>query len=307
MSAQRTYWHLQHLTRKPSEYDIATSRLSYHATRGFEVDVAVAEWYARYQRGSPLTCRDWEAFRDPRETTYTRYTEIQTAREVFVDGLLRSIDGTDYDAALSPAWLATLSRVLAPLRYAVHGLQMIAAYVGHMAPAGRITIASAFQTADEVRRLQRLAYRMRQLQESHPDFGRDSKAVWEGDPMWQPLREAVEKLLVAYDWGEAFAGLNLVLKPAFDELFMTHFARLARRSGDDLLERMFGSLHEDCHWHREWSLALTRTATVIDRRATAAQPVAAMRRRRRWRSGRIFGCAVRSWRAGTPSRVVRGP
>ena len=259
MTRRRTYWHLSDLGRRPTEYDIATSRLHYWAARGFEVKVPLDEWYARYQRGSPLRCTDWDQFRDPRETTYTKYTEIQHARETFVDGLLESIDD-DYDRRLSPRWLGLLDRVLAPLRYPVHGLQMAAAYVGHLAPGGRIAIAAAFQAADEVRRVQRLAYRMRQLQETQPAFGHAARTSWQDDPIWQPLREVLETLLVTWDWGESLVALELVFKPAFDELFMTRLGRLARAAGDDVLERMFFSLNEDCRWHREWSQALVATA-----------------------------------------------
>ena len=288
MAPPRTYWHLQRLNRKPTEYEVVTSSLLYYVSRGFEVRVPMEAWYRQYQQGSPLTCSDWERFSDPRETTYTKYTDVQNTREIFVDGLLKVIDDTGYDADLSPAWLRILARVLPPLRYPVHALQMIAAYIGHMAPAGRITIAALFQAADEMRRVQRLAYRMRQLQESHPEFGRDSQSIWQDDPLWQPLREVIEKLLVTYDWGEAFIALNLVLKPMFDELFMTGFGRLALREGDDLLGKIFLSLGEDCAWHRDWSRALVRLAlsdtpanraameTWLDRwRPVAAQAMAA--------------------------------
>jgi toluene monooxygenase system protein E len=137
---------------------------------------------------------------------------------------------------------------------------MLAAYVGQMAPSGRITITAAFQAADEMRRVQRLAYRMRQLQVTHPDFGNAALQIWQDDPMWQPLREVIENLLVTWDWGEALVALQFVLKPAFDELFMTHFARLARAAGDDVLARIFFSLDEDCAWHRAWSRSLIMTA-----------------------------------------------
>ncbi len=50
--------------------------------------------------------------------------------------------------------------------------------------------------------------------------------------------------------------LNLCLKPAFDDLFMVQFARVAERSGDAVLGRMLFSFEEDCRWHREWSGAL---------------------------------------------------
>ena len=256
----KTYWHLESLKRKPSEYDVATSRLLYYVERGFEVQVPVEDWYRRYQRSSPLSVTDWEAFRDPRETTYTRYTELQKTKEIFVDGLLKAIDETGYDRGLSAGWLRILERVLAPLRFPVHGLQMIAAYVGQMAPAGRIAIVALFQAADEMRRVQRLAYRMRQLQQGHPTFGQDSRAIWQADPVWQPWRRVIEELLVTYDWGEALVALNLVVKPAFDELFMTSFGRLALSQGDDVLGKIFLSLNEDCAWHREWSRALVSHA-----------------------------------------------
>jgi hypothetical protein len=60
MAQKRTYWHLSDLGRKPTDYDIATSRLHYWTARGFEVKLPVSEWYERYQRGSELRCRDWK-------------------------------------------------------------------------------------------------------------------------------------------------------------------------------------------------------------------------------------------------------
>jgi toluene monooxygenase system protein E len=261
MPPQKTYWHLLAQRRMPTEYELVSSRLHYYpAAGGFEIDAPLQTWYRQYQQGSPLVCRDWEQFSDPRETTYTRYTALQAGKEVFVDGLLASLESSDYDAELSEAWRHVLGGGLAPLRYPCHGLQMVAAYIGQMAPGGRITLAALFQAADEVRRIQRLAYRVRQLQCCYPGFGDDSRQRWQEDPLWQPLREVVEKLLIAYDWGEAFTGLNLVLKPLLDGLFMWHFGRLARQAGDYLLQQLYLSLYEDCQWHQQWSQALLYTA-----------------------------------------------
>ncbi|HZP12277.1 MAG TPA: hypothetical protein VFB36_07635 [Nevskiaceae bacterium] len=276
-TARRTYWHLENLGRKPSEYDIVTTKLLFYPERGFEVDTPIAAWYAKHQKGSPLRCKDWEAFRDPRETTYTKYTELQKAKETFVDGLLNAVEATGYDAAMTAAWRMRLERVLPVLRYPLHGLQMIAAYVGQMAPTGRVVITGALQAADEMRRIQRCAYRMRQIQQTRASFGADSKSLWQEDPMWQPLRRVIEQMLVTYDFGEAFVALSLVLKPAFDELFMAHFAKLAASQGDEVLSQMFLSLNEDCLWHRQWSSTLAATlarddeANVATMRAWAAK------------------------------------
>jgi toluene monooxygenase system protein E len=260
MGKQRTYWHLTDLQRRPTDYDIVTSRLLYYPGRGFEVNAPFAAWYERFAGGATFSLGDWERFRDPRETTYTRYTEVQKTKETFVDELLRSADETGYDARLDPRWIEVLDRTIAPLRYPIHGLQMVAGYVGHMAPSGRLVITCLCQAADEMRRIQRFAYRMRQLQEIKPELGAHSRSAWEGQEIWQPLRRAVERLLVTYDWGEALAALNLCLKPAFDQLFMVHFADLARAAGDDLLAKLLFSLNEDCRWHADWMGSLIRLA-----------------------------------------------
>ncbi|HTJ26255.1 MAG TPA: toluene hydroxylase [Candidatus Limnocylindria bacterium] len=257
----------------PTEYEIVTSKLLSYTGEGFtgkrfELDVPLLDWYARFQQDSALTCTSWETFRDPRETTYTKYTEIQRNKEIFIDGILEEIEATDYDRKLSPQWVHVLSRVVAPLRYPGHGYQMIASYIGQMAPSGRIVITAALQAADEMRRVQRIAYRVRQLQDVHRDFAGDSKALWQSDTLWQPLRMAIEKLLVCYDWAESFVALNLVLKPLMDELFMNYLSELALREGDYLAGQVFYSLNEDCRWHREWSQALTRMAIEENSRNT---------------------------------------
>lgn len=255
---RRTYSHLAAQRRMPTEYELVTTGLHHHTRSGFELRGPVTRWYEQHVAGSPLVCADWERFSDPRETTYAKYTNLQKQSEGFVDGVLQSIDELGYDARLTEPWRGTLARVLAPSRYLFHGLQMIAAYVGQMAPSGRITIACAFQAADEMRRIQRVAYRMRQLQDTYPGFGEESRATWQSDPAWQPLREAIERLLVTYDWGEALVALDLVLKPMIDDLLMSRFAALAFQEGDPLLAEIFFSLNHDCQWHRDWSDALFR-------------------------------------------------
>lgn len=242
-----------------------TSKLLCYTGEGFtgkrfELDVPLRDWYKRFQQESPLICSSWEKFRDPRETTYTKYTEIQRDKEIFVDGILEEIDSSGYHGRLSPRWLRVLSRVVAPLRYPGHGLQMVASYIGQMAPSGRIVITATLQAGDEMRRVQRIAYQVRQLQRIYLGFASDSKERWQSDPLWQPLRMAIEKLLICYDWAESFVALNLVLKPMVDDLFMNHLSDLALREGDHLLGQVFYSLNEDCLWHRQWSQALTRMA-----------------------------------------------
>jgi toluene monooxygenase system protein E len=264
MTKRRTYWHLEARSRVPNEYDIVTSNLLYYRSRGFEVNVPLGPWYARYQESSPLRCSDWERFADPRQTTYTSYVEIQQAAETFVDGVLRCIDESSYDRHLSGRWLDLLARLLAPLRYPLHGLQMAAAYVAQMAPSSRVTIAALLQAADEMRRIHRIAYRIAQLRRTAPGFAEQSRETWQSDPAWQPLREAVEKLLVCFDWAEALVALNLVVKPALERGLFMELGAAAQREGDSLLGSVLASFAHDGEWHRQWSESLLRMA-VEDR------------------------------------------
>ncbi len=258
--ALKTYSHLAVRRRVPSEYDIATSGLLHHVPRGgFEVKASMDGWYARHQRGSKLAGVDWEEFADPRRTTYTSYVALQRDAEAYADGIAQTIDDTDYDATLDTGWVAVLERVLPVSRFAMHGFQMLAAYVGQMAPASRIVIAAAFQAADEVRRIHRVANRMGQLRRVRPSFGDSSRETWEGDPSWQPMREAVERALVAFDWGEALVGLNVCLKPALDSLLLG-LAETGRERGDALLGALIASFVPDARWHRAWTRALIETA-----------------------------------------------
>ncbi|HEV8245507.1 MAG TPA: hypothetical protein VGP93_07055 [Polyangiaceae bacterium] len=256
----KTYSHLAGQKRMPSEYEIVTTGLLYYVERGFEVEVPLSAWYRKYQIESPLVMADWDRFRDPRETTYTKYTLLQKEAEAHVGGILRSIDESDYDANLSEDWLMVLERVLSPARYAFHGLQMLAAYVGQMAPSGRITIAAALQAADEMRRVQRFAYRMAQLRLQRPQFGEAGQRIWTQDESWQPVRKVIERLLVTYDWAESFTALNLCAKPVFDELWLVELGEIARARGDYLFRELCFSLNTDCKWQRDWSAALVRLA-----------------------------------------------
>ena len=168
----------------PPEYELVSTDLHYNHPMRFELPAAnpVVAWYYRYREGSVLQARDWEQFSDPRRTTYRAYTQLQDGREDVVDGLLREIDDTGYDQGLDGEWVQFLDRWYAPLRFPVHGLQMLAAYVAQMAPASRITNCAAFQSADELRRVQRIAYRTVQLSGPPLETGaaRRQQAAWRG-------------------------------------------------------------------------------------------------------------------------------
>lgn len=258
----KTYSHLAGQRRVPTEYEVVSTALLYHPQKGFEVSVPVQAWYERYQRGGRLGGVDWEKFADPRATTYPAYTTLQSAQEGHLEGVLRSWEKAEHDPALVAGWRETFLRTLAPLRFALHGFQMIAAYVGQLAPAGRLAMVALFQASDELRRVHRIAYQMGLYRRGQPRGADESRTAWQDAPAWQPLRRAVEEALVAYDWGEALVALNLCLKPLVEALFLTELGHLLREDRDFLTGEVLSSLDEDGRWHRDWSGALVRLAVA---------------------------------------------
>jgi toluene monooxygenase system protein E len=273
---RKTYTRLATGRRIPTEYELMSTDLHYNYPRRFELPAGnpVVDWYYRNREGSALQARDWDQFADPRRTTYRIYTQLQDGREDVVDGLLREIDETEYDARLDDEWVRFLDRWYSPLRFPVHGLQMLAAYVAQMAPSSRITNCASFQMGDEMRRVQRIAYRTVQL--AGPPFDDEAaarqRAAWEEAAAFQPLRELIERALVAYDWGESFIVTNAVIKPRIDRLVNQDIAgTLATANGDPILTSIHFSLDEDAHWHREWTAALIRR--IVDDNTANAEVV----------------------------------
>jgi len=174
-------------------------------------------------------------------------------------------EGRNHDSGLQREWVRLLDRLYLPARFPMHALQMSALYEAQMAPSSFITNAAYFQAADEQRRIQWLAYRAKSLSLEHDAelaSSAHTRRRWEEDAVWQPLREAVEKMLIGYDWAEAFAALNLVVKPVFDEIFNVQLADLARAHDDALLGLMLDDFALDMQRSRDWSVALVQYATA---------------------------------------------
>lgn len=269
---RRRTWSLFTERRKPSEYEIVSHKFHYHFRREpapFELDpnTPINRWYRTYREGSPFQVEDWEGFRDPDRLTYRAYTERQRERETYVDNLIDEFEQNNHYAHLSREWVQLLEQLYVPSRFSGHVLQMVALYVAQMAPSSYITNGFYFQGANELRRVQRTAYLTKAISLDHYPELADSdrtRQTWEGDAHWQPMRELLEKLLIAYDWGEAFAALNLVVKPTYDALFNGQLAALARQNDDGLLALMADDFELDSQWSRRFTRALVDYA--VERR-----------------------------------------
>lgn len=249
----KTYSHLENAKRVPSTYEITTTKLHYYPDQGFSVRTPVAAWYERCQTNPHLTGIDWNLFSDPQLHTYTTYVQGRKKQESSLSHLFSNLDAETRAAVAKTDWPEIVERCFAPLLFPVHGFQMVAAYIGQMAPASRITIVAALQAADERRAVEHIAQYVGVVRESRPGFADNRRAAWENEAAWQPLRQAVETLLVTYDWVEALVALNGFLKPMVTGFLFETLAKASLGRSCTVFPLILSSLRDDERWHREWS------------------------------------------------------
>jgi len=268
--APKTWSRLGDVKRRPSVYEVTAAQFAYHFRREpapFEMgpEAPINQWYLKFREGSIFNVDDWEGYRDPAKLTYSEYVMLQHDRETYLDGLIDHHEAADSVEGLSKEWVSTLTSAVVPLRFPLHILQMTALYVAQMAPTAFIINASNFQAADEMRRVQRLAYLTKWLGNAHDASIASTEAArmaWEKGEAWQPMRKALEELLAVYDWGEAFAALDLVIKPAMDSILGDSLAALAAENGDELLALMLAEFHRDAQRSKDWTAELVRYAVA---------------------------------------------
>jgi hypothetical protein len=259
--ALKTWSAFGNLGRRPTEYEVLTHNLN-HTTGPVPLemgpDVHGNVWLRKHRDSMALVVGDWDGFRDPDAMTYGTYVAGQDDQETYVEGLLEQFDSDGYDESLSDEALTLLSRALTPTRYVAHSQQMLSAYVQQLAISSYVGNCAAFQTADQLRRVQLTAYRTTQLQLAHPDrgFGTAEKASWTEHPDWQPIRAAFEWALVEFDWDAAFVATNLVTKAIADQLFLLQLGRQLDRVGAKLDTLILDNLWHDAQRSRRWSSAL---------------------------------------------------
>jgi propane 2-monooxygenase small subunit len=86
-----------------------------------------------------------------------------------------------------------------------------------------------------------------EVSEIRSDFdGRAHVAAWHDEPLWQPVRENVERLTAIHDWCEAIVATNLAFEPLVGELFRAGYVmRTAAANGDFVTPTIMGIAESD--------------------------------------------------------------
>ena len=191
---------------------------------------------------------DWHWFRDPNQeweqTIYRNNARLVRLVE-------RSIANARSEGAFehwSQSWSRIVERHVGAWMHAEHGLGMhVFLPAQRDAPTNMINNAIAVNSIHKLRIGQDLALFNLELSEARRGFaGRAHLAAWDSAPVWQPVRENVERLTAIRDWCEALVAANLAFEPLVGELFRSGFVMsTAAANGDFVTPTIMGVAESD--------------------------------------------------------------
>jgi toluene monooxygenase system protein E len=264
--ARKTFEHLEDQRRRPDVYEEVTAYVQWGETfRGKYPELpnegANYHFPEHYKLGywdpskTKWRSQRWEAFRDPNRLTYRSYHELQSERESALEAVITAARAENAVRYLDPVWVETLRLFFAPMRFAEWGVSMAHQYVGRFSISSLITNPSILQVFDELRHTQRIAEWTNDLEQEHGGFG-GYREQWLRDPMFQPMREYLERVCILKDWGEVVVATNLVFEPLLQRVMYRALTDLGLAHSDSVLPHFAYSVYGDEERHWSWGAAL---------------------------------------------------
>jgi propane monooxygenase small subunit len=190
-----------------------------------------------------LKSSNWHAFLDPNEeweqTIYRNNASV--VRQVAQN--IANAKAAHAFAGWNRSWTKVVERHVGAWAHAENGIGLhVYTTAQRDAPSNMINNALAVGAAHKLRFAQDLILYNLDISDELEDFdGSAHKAAWQEDPVWQGVRENVERLTATRDWAEAFFATALVFEPLVGELFRSHFVmQCAALQGDFVTPALMG-------------------------------------------------------------------
>ena len=215
-----------------------------------------------------LVSSDWHQFRDPNQeweqTIYRNNAAVVRQISLSLENAKRAKAYSHWNSA----WVHFIERNLGAWMHAEHGLGMhVFTAVQRSGPVNQINNAVAVNAAHKLRFAQDLALFNLDLSESDIGFdGSVHKDAWHNDPVWQGVRENVERLTAAGDWAEALFATNVVFESLVGVLFRSDLLmQISARNGDYITPTIVGTgehdYNRDLSYTRQLFSMLTKDET----------------------------------------------
>lgn len=227
------------------------------------------------EEATRLRSGDWFAFRDPAEMWSRTYMARQAEQERALERVSRlAREGGLYDR-IDPAWASLLGDVYVTAAYFERGLFQAMNFAQMHAPSDVLAVASAFHSVDKQRHAEDILFYHYDLLDAGVPAGTDSRrTTWLDDPLFQPTRELVERVIATADWGEIMMAVNLVIEPLLGRfLFNEVLLRNAAVHGDLTTPPILLEAESDRQRNLDWTVELVRLLLDDDEHGAANRTV----------------------------------
>lgn len=185
-------------------------------------------------RTTAMVHPNWFEYRDPSALWQRPYIKLQAQQERSIQ---RAIDSAKLNGAfqdIAPEWAGLLSRYYEAFASFQWGMFRAHAFVTREALSDTLSMTYTFSGMDRLRHQQAIALYSLDLHEQIDGYDEGAGMdAWLNDPVCQPARRLVERLMSAGDWCEMVLITNLVVEPLFTAFMGSEFfRRLAPWHGD---------------------------------------------------------------------------
>jgi propane monooxygenase small subunit len=263
-SRSRSYNYFEPRKRRATVYEDVTVDVQpdpeRHLTQGWVY--AFANGDSGYpQEWTALKSSNWHLFLDPNEeweqTIYRNNANV--VRQI--TQILANAKAADSFAAWNRSWVTVVERHVSAWAHAEHGLGMhVYTPAQRDAPTNMINNALTLGAIHKLRFAQDIILFNLECSDQIEGFdGSAHKQSWQNDPVWQGVRENVEKLTGVRDWAQAFFATAVVFEPLVGELFRSGFVlQEAAHQGDFVTPTIMGAGESDTAREQRGARALFR-------------------------------------------------
>lgn len=204
---------------------------------------------------SALRLTDPYRFKDPRQFYYAPYVTARAAMHDAFGKSLSYIEQRQLLASLPTGWQELLTTVVLPLRHFESGAQLISVAGARFAYGTSVEQCLSYAAFDRIGNAQMISRVGINLADGTDDLLAVARESWMEAEALQPLRRAVELLLVEKDWAVASVGLDLLDRFLYPLLYR-HLDEVALLNGAgtySLIAQHFAAWYDD---NRRWVDAL---------------------------------------------------
>ncbi len=263
-SRSRSYNYFEPRKRRASVYEDVTIDVqpdpARHLTQGWIY--GFADGTMGYPEAwTALKSSNWHAFLDPNEEWEQTIYRNNAAVVRQVQHNLANAKAAGAFKGWARGWTKVVESHVSAWAHVEHGLGLYVYTLAQRdAPTNMINNALAVGAVHKLRFAQDVILYNLELSEQIEGFdGQAHVAVWQEDPIWQAVRENVERLTGSRDWAEQFFATAVVFEPLVGELFRSGLVmQAAALQGDFVTPTLMGSGESDAAREQRGARALFR-------------------------------------------------